>query len=854
MFSRWIAMGALLFLVLLNHSSDANEIHVAVNGSDSSDGTSASPLATIRAARLALRRTGLLGRETIAVVVHGGIYRLDKPLLFGPADSGSEEAPVVYRSATGEDVLITGSQPVTTPWAVWKDGVFRTEIGLSDAIDQLFVNGKRQQMARYPNDGAGFVPVGSDHSHRGKKAGTPPYDGCTPDAWDVSRAAGWKNPVGAFMHGMHGGLWGSQHYRVLGKNPDGSLRYEGGWQNNRASKPHTGYRMIENIREELDAPGEWFHDTEEKFLYYRPGKDVDMTSASFETVMQVKHLIEIHGDFKRPVAEMDIQKSGNGLPRTVVKTYETIRPVKHIRFEGFRFTGTARTFMETREPLLRSDWSIYRGGAIHLRGTVAIAIEKCDFEELGGNAVFVDGYNRNVIIRGNRFENNGASDVNLVGSFAAVRDPAFSYGARPRPLDQVDSTVGPQTDEYPADCLVEDNLMTRCGRFEKQTSGVNLSMSSRITVRHNTISHTPRAAINVCDGTWGGHLFEWNDCFETVLETHDHGAFNSWGRDRYWHGAGPSGPSKMDHDGTPLISHWVNRYPNSPRWDACQSSTIRNNRMHCDHGWGIDLDDGSTNYEIYNNLCLTGGLKTREGYDRVVTNNVLIGGVYTCNVPYPKPTRDQFERNLLWGKGYRSTNPLLWGGTRNHNFLHGPEEKETVPATSLQAQSKDDANSLYGNAKFIAPERGDFTVAHDSPALQVGFKNFPMTGFGVVSERLRIDAQSPKIHFPEGSVGRQSGVVKTTQLLGSAIKSLTTDAEVSATGMYNKSGVILLTVGPDSPMAKFGFRADDVVLEINSEKTLDDVHLVKQMRNLKKGKNKAKVWRAQEPHAMEFSR
>ena len=78
-------------------------------------------------------------------------------------------------------------------------------------------------------------------------------------------------------------------------------------------------------------------------------------------------------------------------------------------------------------------------------------------------------------------------------------------------------------------------------------------MASRITVRHNTIAYTPRAAINICDGTWGGHLIEWNDCFETVLETHDHGAFNSWGRDRFWHQATPSGPRHKDKRGKPLI-------------------------------------------------------------------------------------------------------------------------------------------------------------------------------------------------------------------------------------------------------------------------------------------------------------
>jgi hypothetical protein len=34
---------------------------------------------------------------------------------------------------------------------------------------------------------------------------------------------------------------------------------------------------------------------------------------------------------------------------------------------------------------------------------------------------------------------------------------------------------------------------------------------------------------------------------------------------------------------------------------------------------------------------------------------------------------------------------------------------------------------------FTSPTTGDYTVKDGSPALTLGFKNFPMTGFGVTS-------------------------------------------------------------------------------------------------------------------------
>lgn len=127
-------------LVLLSHASIAGEIHVAVSGSDQNDGSATAPLATIEAARNALRSLGKLGEEPCTVVVHAGTYRLTKPLIFEPQDGGSEQSPVVYQSAAGDVVWITGAQRVTTQWIARKDGVFRTKIGPSDAIDQLFAS------------------------------------------------------------------------------------------------------------------------------------------------------------------------------------------------------------------------------------------------------------------------------------------------------------------------------------------------------------------------------------------------------------------------------------------------------------------------------------------------------------------------------------------------------------------------------------------------------------------------------------------------------------------------------------------------------------------------------------------
>lgn len=797
---RNIAIALTLSLVS-SALAGSHEIYISPNGSDAHPGTAAQPLATLGAARDALRASGQLGQQPCKVILQEGVYRMSEPLVLTPQDSGAEGAEVIYMAAEGAEVTLTGALTLDLNWTPWKDSIYRAKLDSSEFIDQLFVNGNRQMMARYPNK---------------VEDRTAPFGGASPDAWDFE-ARGWKNPEGAFLHALHRARWGGTHFEVMGIK-DGKLDKRGGWQENRAGKPHMEHRMAENIFEELDAPGEWFFDREAQWLYYCPADGVDLGSAAVDAVFELPHLIEIYGDTELPMPTMTIDEPGNGMDSITVETPVTTEPARHIEIRGLRLTGTTRTFMQTKEPLLRSDWTIYRGGAIHLRGTEDVVITDCHFDQVGGNAVFVDGYNRRVAITSNLFDRNGASDVNFVGSPAAVRNPIFSYGATQPDLETVDTEIGPKTRDYPADCLVEDNLMGWCGRVEKQPAGVNLAMASRITIRHNTIHHTPRAAINVCTGAWGGHIIEYNDCFETVLETHDHGAFNSWGRDRFWFRATPNGARDKEK-----MQRYIDKYPNMMLWDAYQTTILRNNRMHCDHGWDIDLDDGSGNYEIYNNLCLSGGLKTREGYYRKVYNNIIIGGPVTINVPYEKPLYDMFERNIVAANIYRLSKTQEWGGILDNNLFHVPGMEEAEPAIGIQKMTGQDAHSLLGDAQFVDPENGDFSVKEGSPALELGFVNFPMDRFGVTSAHLKTLAPEPPIRMPESywaitkmhEQAADEAVVEKVVFMGAEVDDLDSLDELTAYGASAKSGVILVRVPAGSAMAKFGFETDDVILEVN---------------------------------------
>jgi hypothetical protein len=731
----------------------AAEFHVAPNGNDSNSGTADKPLQSIAAAKKAANSAKAQGPVT--VLLHGGTYYLPETVVFSDADSGSREAPVVYAAAPGEQPILSGGQRLKLKWSAVGNGIYRAKLAGDAAVDQLFVNGQRQSMARYPNFGSNANP----------------FNGSAADAIDPTRTARWADPAGGYIHAMHSALWGDMHWKILGKKPDGSLDYQGGWQNNRASAMHPQFRFVENIREELDAPGEWFYDARNGTLDFYPPANVSLDTATVEAV-RLRHLIEFHGSKEKPV--------------------------EFITLRGLTFQHAARTFMDNREPLLRSDWTVYRGGAVVCEGAADITIENCDFDQLGGNTIFINNYNRRITVRGCLLSDSGANGIAFVGNPKAVRSPLFNYEAK-HDYASLDKTPGPIGDDFPADCIVDDCLIRRSGRYEKQTAPVQISMAQRIIVRHCSIYEVPRAGINIGDGCWGGHVIEHCDIFDTVLETGDHGSFNSWGRDRYW------------EPDVRLVDKHVAADNQLPFLDVVQPIHIRHNRWRCDHGWAVDLDDGSSRYRIYDNLMLCGGLKLREGYDRIATNNVIVNDSLHPHVWFEN-SGDVFARNIVMGE-YRPAimNVAKWGKEVDYNLFTTSEADR-----KKFADQGCDANSICGDPQFVDPAHGDFRVKDGSPALGLGFVNFPMDEFGVQSPRLRAVARVPKIPTVKITAEKvNSPAANVLEWRGAAVRDLQ-GSEFSAVGVAaDAGGAFVIAVPPTSPAHASGLRKGDLIQQVN---------------------------------------
>jgi hypothetical protein len=221
---------------------------------------------------------------------------------------------------------------------------------------------------------------------------------------------------------------------------------------------------------------------------------------------------------------------------------------------------------------------------------------------------------------------------------------------------------------------------------------------------------------------------------------------------------------------------------------------------------------------IYNNLLLAGGLKLREGYHRTVYNNMVVNDGLHPHV-WPRQNGDVIRRNIFFSshqaiamnRGMEGDEK--WGKVIDYNLFTSSHSDRL-----LYAGNGCDLNSVVADPGFKDPASGDYTVRRDGPAKKIGFQNFEMHRFGVLSPRLRSMAKKPE--FPEVRIDPDTSMAE----LQSAGLLLWKDARLteprgealSAYGVsLNATGVALVHVPEFSAAWELGFRSGDFIREVN---------------------------------------
>ncbi len=412
-----IAAKFLLLVTLAGAARAAVEqtYHVAPPplGDDTHDGGAQSPFATPDRARLAVRAylANHDVRGDIVVELHAGTYELAAPVRFDPADSGRNGAFAIYRAAQNADVVLSGGRRVDG-WTREADGVYRATVGRDADFRQLWIDDRRGVRARTPNVGRTFTLAVEKQADgfdvpREQLAGL----ALRPDEVEFSVLVAWMHKrlrvaraVATTDEKITRAIIDPREWDAVTRQPQGDRVYLG-----------RSY-WLENAREFLDAPGEFFLDRADGVLRYRPRPGEDMTRARVMRP-ELENLIVLDGRLDAPV--------------------------HHLRFEGLTFTHTGWTrpnrfgFVDVQanslvpadpasavDPQYRHNQRKDRIPAAFQAMTADhIVVRSCRFARLGGaGAVFTHGGDDNVI-EGNSFFDLAAGGIELGEDAVRPTDP-----------------------------------------------------------------------------------------------------------------------------------------------------------------------------------------------------------------------------------------------------------------------------------------------------------------------------------------------------------------------------------------------------------------------------------------------
>lgn len=387
------------------------ELYVSPQGNDAAAGTAAAPFATVERARdeLRHRRAGGQLADGAVVTLRGGTYYLPRTLEFLAEDSGRTGAPVVYLAAAGETVVLSGGQPIRD-WTA-ADGRWQAKLPADANFSQLFVAGERRYRPRLPRQGyayaAGTVPATPDVAKRG--ANRLRYE-------KGALRADWANRDDLEVLCFH--IWSVSRMRIA--SIDDAARTvtfrSPTWHPSMAGLGGGTRYIVDNVKEALGEPGDWYLDRPTATLTYVP-KAGETPERTVVVAPRLETLVKFTGDLRAR------------------------RFVENLVFRGLTFAHANWLLPPAGRSVPQAESDM--GAAIRSEGLRDTAFEDCRLTQLGGYALeFGNGTKRCRLERceltdlgggGVKIGPGANDDDELVASHNQVRDCLIAHGGRMHP-------------------------------------------------------------------------------------------------------------------------------------------------------------------------------------------------------------------------------------------------------------------------------------------------------------------------------------------------------------------------------------------------------------------------------------
>ena len=260
---------ALLVGLSLVAASAPVTVSVITNGDDTADGVR-QPVATLARARdvvRELRQAGKLPEGAVIQILYAR-YDLLEPVVFGPEDAGTKDAPLIIQSASDDKPTLRGG-PTLHGFTPYKGKILQCDLkaqGLADRnFNQLFFRGERMPLARTPNLDPEDIHGGIWAHALDGVASHPKREFRYGEDIDPST---WTNPEEAIIGVFCRFDWRWNWKRVKGVDLQ---RKTIEFTNDATYEITIGDRyFVKNVFEELDAPGEWYLNQKTGMVYFWP--------------------------------------------------------------------------------------------------------------------------------------------------------------------------------------------------------------------------------------------------------------------------------------------------------------------------------------------------------------------------------------------------------------------------------------------------------------------------------------------------------------------------------------------------------------------------------------------------------
>ncbi|MCF7669046.1 MAG: right-handed parallel beta-helix repeat-containing protein [Verrucomicrobia bacterium] len=675
---------AVIFLPFLVNAADI-EFYVSSKGNDSwsgktlepnADGTDG-PFASIARAQRAIRDLRASGEiddnaPKPTVFIRGGTYFLAEPLVFTASDSGT-----IYRAWRNERPVISGGVKFDE-WDVTADGWWKAELPKVKRGDwsftQLFVDDQRRLRPRLPEEGYFKIAGSMEPSADAKGGGDDRFKFGGNDI-----QGDWYDLHNVEVLAFHSWSMSRLPIKSVDTEVDVVTFYGTSPSSSWWGKFNEGHRyLVENVREALNSPGEWYLDRVEGTLTYIPMPG-ETPESSRVIAPRLERLLIIKGE---PEGER----------------------VQDVLFKGLTFAHSAWRTPKTGQAIPQAEINL--DGAVSATYAEGVVFRQCAVRQVGTYAVALGEGCRDNLIEACELVDLGAGGVKLGATGLTGWGGLNKMASAPEPL------VSRNT--------VRDCTIAHGGRLHPAAIGVWIGHSPYNTIEHNDIHDFYYSATSI-GWTWGyakshahhnkvtfNHLYNLG---QRVLS--DMGAVYTLGVS-----PGTTVSYNVIHDVYAFDYGGWGLYTD----EGSTSVTMENNLVYRTKTGGFHQHYGREN-RIINNIfafTLTDQLQRTRVEDHIsftFERNIV---VYDQGQLMGKQWSDDkliMDNNLYWN----TAGKVVFPGERNL--------EEWTNATGH------DRHSVVADPLFTEAKGGDFTLNKESPAYEIGFVPFDYNKAGRVSER-----------------------------------------------------------------------------------------------------------------------